>query len=670
MNLFCDRTKIRLTLSLFLASTIAVFLAITPASYADNSSQNNSKSSNSSAEKSNSSKGDDVEITPVGSGSEKSSSEDESSSDESSNSDETGSEESSDNDGDNDDVPTPVVCISPQVLNVATNQCETPPTPVVCISPQVLNVVTNQCETPPTPVVCISPQVLNVSTNQCETPPTPVVCISPQVLNVVTNQCETPPTPVVCISPQVLNIATNQCETPPTPVVCISPQVLNVGTNQCETPPAPTTPPARTTPTVPEAPKSPALVEFEETIYVSSGITSNVKETTTGKFLKNSMNIKTYKTGESYVKVPSTGTIQSFVQPGSGSVVNASGELRYTQNPKFKGTTKFSYITTNAEGGLELHKVTVIVANKAPLLISAQSSDTKTEQEAWTTTAKSLAFSSLDPNGDKYKVTVGTPSKDVKVTYTAGKLNLSAPREFSGFVDVDVIATDADNAVTIVPARFVVNPGVPSASSVLTVSKEVHMRSGLNMMFEFTSVVNFKRSINATGVSLVVNGINQGYEDDHAATIILPEPAGVKDSIMLKMTGNDGTESAAVKVPVKVALGAPVARVNFDTDSWALTTGAKKILNELALTSAHLNVTAFDLFGHADGKRGKIPNQTLSDKRAASVKSYLLSVMKKAGISDVQLTKQGLSDKSPFSLSKSAAGLAINRRVEVFLPTL
>ncbi len=636
MNLFCDRTKIRLTLSLFLASTIAVFLAITPASYADNSSQNNSKSSNSSAEKSNSSKGDDVEITPVGSGSEKSSSEDESSSDESSNSDETGSEESSDNDGDNDDVPTPVVCISPQVLNVATNQCETPPTPVVCISPQVLNVVTNQCETPPTPVVCISPQVLNVSTNQCETPPTPVVCISPQVLNVVTNQCETPPTPVVCISPQVLNVATNQCETPP----------------------------------VPEAPKNPALVEFEETIYVSSGITSNVKETTTGKFLKNSMNIKTYKTGESYVKVPSTGTIQSFVQPGSGSVVNASGELRYTQNPKFKGTTKFSYITTNAEGGLELHKVTVIVANKAPLLISAQSSDTKTEQEAWTTTAKSLAFSSLDPNGDKYKVTVGTPSKDVKVTYTAGKLNLSAPREFSGFVDVDVIATDADNAVTIVPARFVVNPGVPSASSVLTVSKEVHMRSGLNMMFEFTSVVNFKRSINATGVSLVVNGINQGYEDDHAATIILPEPAGVKDSIMLKMTGNDGTESAAVKVPVKVALGAPVARVNFDTDSWALTTGAKKILNELALTSAHLNVTAFDLFGHADGKRGKIPNQTLSDKRAASVKSYLLSVMKKAGISDVQLTKQGLSDKSPFSLSKSAAGLAINRRVEVFLPTL
>ncbi|MEI7541341.1 MAG: OmpA family protein, partial [Actinomycetes bacterium] len=440
-------------------------------------------------------------------------------------------------------------------------------------------------------------------------------------------------------------------------------------------PPGPTAPsapaePAPTGPVVPEAPKVPALVEFEETIYVNSGITSNSKETTHGKFLKNSSNIKTYKTGEGYVVVPSTGTVKSFVQPGTGTVVNASGELRYTQEPTFKGTTKFSYLSTNAAGGPELHKVTVIVANKAPLLISSLASDTKTEQEAWTTTSKSLAFSSLDPNGDKYKLTIGTPSKDVKVTFTAGKLNLTAPRDFSGFVDVDVIATDADNAVTIVPARFVVNPGLPSASSVLTVSKELHMRSGLNLMFEFASVVNFNRSVNATGVSLIVNGVNQGNQDDHLGTIVLPEPAGVNDSIMLKMTGNDGTESAAIKVPVKVALGAPIARVNFATDSWALTTGAKKILNELASTSAHLNVTAFDLYGHADVKKGKNNNQTLSDKRAATVKSYLLTAMKKAGISDVHLSTQGLSDVIPFDASKTAAGLAANRRVEIFLPTV
>ena len=423
-------------------------------------------------------------------------------------------------------------------------------------------------------------------------------------------------------------------------------------------------------PVVPEAPKVPALVEFEETIYVNSGITSNSKETTSGKFLKNSSNLKLYKTGESYVKVPTTGTIESFVQPGTGTVVNASGELRYTQDPKFKGTTKFSYLTTNAEGGPELHKVTVIVANKAPLLISSLASDTKTEQEAWTTTTKSLAFSSLDPNGDKYKLTIGTPSKGVKVTFTAGKLNLTAPRDFSGFVDVDVIATDADNAVTIVPARFVVNPGLPSASSVLTVSKELHAKSGLNLMFEFASVVKFNRSVNATGVALMVNGTNQGNLNDNQGTIVLAEPVGVNDSIMLKMIGNDGTESPAIKVPVTVSLGAPIARVNFATDSWALTTGAKKILNELAKESAHLNVTAFDLYGHADVRVGKNTNQTLSDKRAATVKSYLLTAMKKAGVTGVKLTTNGQSDVVPFASSKTAAGLATNRRVEVFLPTV
>ena len=386
--------------------------------------------------------------------------------------------------------------------------------------------------------------------------------------------------------------------------------------------------------------------------------------------MKNGSNIKTYKTGESYVVVPSTGTVKSFVQPGTGTVVNASGELRYTQEPTFKGTTKFTYLTTNAAGGSELHKVTVIVANKAPLLISSLASDTKTEQEAWTTTAKSLAFTSLDPNADKYKITIGAPSKDVKVSFTAGKLNLTAPREFSGFVDVDVIATDADNAVTIVPARFVVNPGVPSASSVLTVSKELHMRSGLNLMFEFSSVVKFNRSVNATGVSLVVNGVNQGNLTDQGGVIVLPEPVGVNDSIMLKMTGNEGTESAAIKVPVTVSLGAPIARVNFATDSWALTGGAKKILNELATTSAHLNVTSFDLYGNADIKKGtKHTNQTLSEKRAAIVKSYLFTAMKKAGMSGVHLTTQALSDVVPFASSKTAAGLATNRRVDVFLPT-
>lgn len=53
-------------------------------------------------------------------------------------------------------VPT---CIAPQVLNVATNQCENPPPPV-CIAPQVLNPTTNKCETP---IVSTGPKLIETS---------------------------------------------------------------------------------------------------------------------------------------------------------------------------------------------------------------------------------------------------------------------------------------------------------------------------------------------------------------------------------------------------------------------------------------------------------------------------------------------------------------------------
>ena len=312
----------------------------------------------------------------------------------------------------------------------------------------------------------------------------------------------------------------------------------------------------------------------------------------------------------------------------------------------------------------------IYVENKAPILISALSSDSKSEQEAWTTSEKSLTFSSLDPNGDPFKVKVGTPNKTgVRVALTGGTLKLAAPRTFSGHVDVLLSATDNDNGVTELYARFIVNPAEPTGTSLLTVTKELHIQSGLNHMYEFESIVNFKKSLNATGASLVVNGVNQGNQNDHNAKIVLPEPVGVKDLILLKMTGNDSTESKAVKIPVSVQLGAPIARVNFDNDSWALTKGAKAILNELAATAAHLNVTAFDLFGHADANKGKNPNQTLSDKRAAAVKSYLLAAMKREGLSAVALTAKGESDAAPIASNKSAKGLATNRRVDILLPT-
>ena len=404
-------------------------------------------------------------------------------------------------------------------------------------------------------------------------------------------------------------------------------------------------------------------------IIVKSPITSNDQESSGNKYLKNGNNVKNYMAGPKYTKIPTSGKIQSFTQAKNGSMELVSGELRFTPDPKFKGYTKFTYTSINDAGETEINEVTIFVENKAPLLMSALSDPNKSEQESWITTAKSLSFSSLDPNGDPYKVKIGTPNKaNVRVTLTGNKLTLSAPRDFSGHVETAITASDNDNGVTVINAIFVVNPAEPTASSLLTVTKELHLKSGLNQMFEFQTLVSFKKSPGSIDSKLTVNGVNQGNQDDHGAIIPLSEPVGSKDLVLLAMLGNDLTESKAVKVPLKVDRGAPVARVNFDNDSWALTSGAKAILNELAKTAAHLNVTAFDLFGHADANIGKNTNQTLSDKRAAAVKSYLLAQMRKEGLTGVSLTTQGSADLQPIASNKSAQGLAENRRVDITLP--
>jgi len=67
--------------------------------------------------------------------------------------------------------------------------------------------------------------------------------------------------------------------------------------------------------------------------------------------------------------------------------------------------------------------------------------------------------------------------------------------------------------------------------------------------------------------------------------------------------------------------------------------------------------------GHTDSQGKDDYNQTLSDKRAASVKAYLVS----KGIADSRLTSTGYGETKPVADNNTAAGRAKNRRVEMTL---
>ena len=70
-----------------------------------------------------------------------------------------------------------------------------------------------------------------------------------------------------------------------------------------------------------------------------------------------------------------------------------------------------------------------------------------------------------------------------------------------------------------------------------------------------------------------------------------------------------------------------------------------------------------DINGHTDNTGSDELNQKLSESRANSVKQYLIE----NGISENKITATGYGESKPIADNKTAAGRAMNRRVEMNL---
>lgn len=101
--------------------------------------------------------------------------------------------------------------------------------------------------------------------------------------------------------------------------------------------------------------------------------------------------------------------------------------------------------------------------------------------------------------------------------------------------------------------------------------------------------------------------------------------------------------------------------VNFATNSAALTTDAKDILEEavtlLKQTDAVIEVR---VEGHTDSRGSDAYNMKLSQSRAESVVAYLVS----RGVQSNSLVPVGMGETSPVASNDTTAGQAANRRVD------
>ena len=103
--------------------------------------------------------------------------------------------------------------------------------------------------------------------------------------------------------------------------------------------------------------------------------------------------------------------------------------------------------------------------------------------------------------------------------------------------------------------------------------------------------------------------------------------------------------------------------VFFDSGQSALKPGARNTLSKIADQLRISENARITIEGHTDSVGSDQSNQTLSERRAAAVRDYLVS----RGVPENQINTAGLGETSPVATNDTPAGRQQNRRVELII---
>ena len=105
------------------------------------------------------------------------------------------------------------------------------------------------------------------------------------------------------------------------------------------------------------------------------------------------------------------------------------------------------------------------------------------------------------------------------------------------------------------------------------------------------------------------------------------------------------------------------SEVSFDVDSSRINRSFYQSLNKLASVIGDYPQTAVHIVGHTDSTGSDDYNQSLSVRRATSVRGYLT----RQGISEPRTRTEGRGENLPVASNATADGRSRNRRVEIYL---
>ena len=122
----------------------------------------------------------------------------------------------------------------------------------------------------------------------------------------------------------------------------------------------------------------------------------------------------------------------------------------------------------------------------------------------------------------------------------------------------------------------------------------------------------------------------------------------------------EGTGVSVNRIGDNITLNMP-GNVTFATDSSDLSPAFFSVLDSVGKVLDEYDSTVVEVAGHTDSTGSDAHNQGLSQRRASSVASYLMS----RGVMRHRLITVGMGESRPVADNTSTAGRQANRRVEI-----
>lgn len=134
-----------------------------------------------------------------------------------------------------------------------------------------------------------------------------------------------------------------------------------------------------------------------------------------------------------------------------------------------------------------------------------------------------------------------------------------------------------------------------------------------------------------------------------------------------KLAAEEASRQLSVNTMADGSLNVAVAAdVTYDTGSAVLKPQALAALDKLASTISDYNSTVIHVVGHTDSVGSLASNQSLSERRAAAVSSYLAS----RGVPAQRIREEGRGERELLVKTGDEVGEARNRRVDIVLKAI